>query len=70
MKTWKHCLLTLLLIAIGAIVFVALLNVCLELITAPNTLLNIAGVLGLTALPLLSVMIEYLVTFIKKKKND
>lgn len=35
-----------------------------------DTLLNIAGVLGFAALPLLDVMAKYLGTFIKKKKND
>lgn len=57
------------LIFVCLIIFILWLNCCLELITAPDTLLNIAGVLGLAALPLLGVM-KYLGTFIKKKKND
>lgn len=52
------------------IIFILWLNRCLELITAPDTLLNIAGVLGLAALPLLGVMVKYLATFIKKKEDD
>lgn len=48
------------------IIFILWLNCCLELITAPDTLLNIAGVLGLAALSLLGVMVKYLVTLIKK----
>lgn len=51
------------------IIFILWLNCCLELITAPDTLLNIAGVLGFAALPLLGVMVKYLGAFIKKEEK-
>ena len=57
------------LIFVCLIIFILWLNCCLELITAPDTLLNIAGVLGFAALPLLSMMVKYMVT-LKKRKND
>ena len=52
------------------IIFIIWLNCCLELISAPDTLLNIAGVLGLAALVMLSVLTKCLTIFIKEKKND
>lgn len=68
MKTWKHCLLTFLLIAVWAIVFVALLNVCFELITCPDTICNIAGVLGVVLTFAISAVAVYLL-IIEKEKN-
>lgn len=52
------------------IIFIIWLNCCLELISAPDTLLNIAGVLGLAALVMLSVLTKCLTIFIKEKKDD
>lgn len=52
------------------IIFIIWLNCCLELISAPDTLLNIAGALGLTALVMLSVLTKCLTIFIKEKKDD
>lgn len=52
------------------IIFIMWLNCCLELISAPDTLLNIAGVVGLAVLAGLSVLTECLTIFIKEKKDD
>ena len=54
------------LIFVWLIVFIIWLNCCLELISAPDTLLNIAGAFGLAALVMLSVLTKCLTIFIKK----
>lgn len=54
------------LIFVWLIVFIIWLNCCLELISAPDTLLNIAGAFGLVALVMLSVLTKCLTIFIKK----
>lgn len=55
---------------IWLIIFIIWLNFCFELISAPDTLLNIAGALGLAALVMLSVLTKCLTIFIKEKKDD
>lgn len=54
------------LVFIWLIAFIILLNCCLELISAPDTFLNVAGVFGLAELVLLSVLTKCLTIFIKK----
>lgn len=54
------------LVFIWLVVFIIWLNCCLELISAPDTLLNIAGAFGLAALVMLSVLTRCLTIFIKK----
>lgn len=54
------------LIFVWLIVFIIWLNCCLELISAPDTLLNIAGAFGLAVLVMLSVLTKCLTIFIKK----
>lgn len=54
------------LVFIWLVVFIIWLNCCLELISAPDTLLNIAGAFGLATLVMLSVLTRCLTIFIKK----
>lgn len=54
------------LIFVWLITFIIWFNCCLELISAPDTLLNVAGAFGLAALVLLSVLTKCLTIFIKK----
>jgi hypothetical protein len=58
------------LIFIWLILFIMGLNCCLDFISAPDTLLNIAGALGLVALVMLSVLTKCLTVSIKEKKDD
>lgn len=55
---------------IWLLIFIIWLNFCFELISAPDTLLNIAGALGLAVLVMLSVLTKCLTIFIKEKKDD
>lgn len=54
------------LIFVWLIASIIWLNCCLELISAPDTLLNVAGAFGLAALVMLSVLTKCLTIFIKK----
>lgn len=55
---------------IWLILFIIMLNWCLEYISAPDTLLNIAGAIGLAVSVALSVLTKCLTVFIKEKKDD
>lgn len=58
------------LLLVWLIIYLIVLNCCFELISASDTLLNIAGALGLVVLVILSVLTRCLTIFIKEKKDD
>lgn len=60
-------------LVIWLIIFIIWLDSCLEFISAPDTLLNIVGVLSLVAfvaLSIWSILPKCLTIFTKEKKDD
>lgn len=55
---------------IWLVLFIIGLNKSLELISAPDTISNINGVLCLVTIILLSISTKCLTVFIKEKKDD
>lgn len=66
----KHGLWIFLCLVVGVILFIIAINGCLALISAPDTLFNILGALGILVVIALSVVTRCLTVFIKRKEDD
>lgn len=51
------------------LVFIILLNICLALITAPNTLFNVIGAIGIVTLLVLCVKTKCFTTLFEKSED-